>query len=198
MEVVAAVATREGCTPAQALLLWNIQRGVTTIPKPDNLEQLKENIATLQIPVKLSQASIDELLSLSDPERSILDAFGTAVQYFKPEMIVLSPSAQAAVSRNEALQIADSAAKGVKITKPAPGPMLPPDFLADGPDATILSEPHGRVSGFHLFVSYRVWCEKETAERLYLMADDKRLAVSPHGQPIRKYIQTQATQHIFH
>ena len=185
-ETVVSVAEASGCTPAQTLLLWNIQRGVATIPKPDNLLHIKENIATLDIPAKLSKASMEKLLSLSNGEElGVVASLPELIRYMRPDMIVLSPAAQAAVAENEALQIAETASKGNGTPKKSPGPILPPDYLADGPDAKIVSEPHGRVSGFHLFFSYRVWCEKETAERLYLLSDDKRLAVTSHGKPIR-------------
>ena len=41
--VVAAAAARLGCTPAQALLAWNLRRGACVVPKSVTAERIEEN-----------------------------------------------------------------------------------------------------------------------------------------------------------
>jgi alcohol dehydrogenase (NADP+) len=45
-QVVQDVAKIRGCTPAQVVLAWNMYRKVSVIPKAQNPEHQKENIAT--------------------------------------------------------------------------------------------------------------------------------------------------------
>ncbi len=195
-DVVRRVAQREGCTAAQALLMFNAQRGVATIPKPDTIDQMRENIDTLQIRYKLADTSMTELRALEDVEKT----FGAAsakigmemhgMDFMSPEMIILSDAAQAAIAQADAHEAAMSLAEtgqtpqSVAVIEQEKDTVVP-DFLAEG---LMRSEAHGLVSGFHAFLSHRVWCEKDTAEKMFLTMDDKRLRVTEKGRPIRSVI----------
>jgi len=66
--VVLEVAARAGCTPAQALLAWALQRGTSVIPKSVNPERMQENLAASE-------------LTLSAQDRDALDALDRARRY---------------------------------------------------------------------------------------------------------------------
>lgn len=43
--VVTAISSRLGCTPAQVVLRWAVQRGYSIVPKSSHLERLRENLS---------------------------------------------------------------------------------------------------------------------------------------------------------
>ncbi len=47
--VINAIATEQGCSAAQVLLAWAIQRGIPTIPKSVNPERLQQNLRAADI-----------------------------------------------------------------------------------------------------------------------------------------------------
>jgi len=68
--VIAAIAVEHGCSPAQVLLAWHLQRGISTIPKSVSPARLRENLAAADVelsPDALSQiAALDQGLRLVD------------------------------------------------------------------------------------------------------------------------------------
>ena len=47
--LIASIAEAHGCTPAQVLLAWHVQRGVSVIPKTVKRQRLEENLAAADI-----------------------------------------------------------------------------------------------------------------------------------------------------
>lgn len=68
--VIAAIAAEHGCTPAQVLLAWHVQRGISTIPKSVTPARLAENLAAADI--ELTPADLDRIAAL-DQNRRLLD-----------------------------------------------------------------------------------------------------------------------------
>lgn len=64
--VVAEVAKRVGCTPAQAVLAWHLQRGNIVFPKSTTPERIKENIAACE--VELDNADLAAISGLDRGE----------------------------------------------------------------------------------------------------------------------------------
>jgi len=68
--VIAAIAAEHGCSPAQVLLAWHLQRGISTIPKSVSPARLRENLAAADVelsPDALSRiAALDQGLRLVD------------------------------------------------------------------------------------------------------------------------------------
>ena len=68
--VIAAIAVEHGCSPAQVLLAWHLQRGISTIPKSVSPARLRENLAAADVelsPDALSRiAALDQGLRLVD------------------------------------------------------------------------------------------------------------------------------------
>lgn len=60
--VVVAIAQRLGRTPAQILLRWLIQRGLSAVPKSTNPQRLRENLDVFGF--KLSDEDCHELANL--------------------------------------------------------------------------------------------------------------------------------------
>ncbi|QBX35999.1 aldo/keto reductase [Paracoccus liaowanqingii] len=59
---VTGAAARIGCSPAQVILRWHIQHGLSVIPKSENPERLAENLAALDIRLTEDEmAAIDAL-----------------------------------------------------------------------------------------------------------------------------------------
>lgn len=59
---IRAVCKKHSCTPAQAILSWNISRGVAVIPKTVTYARLKENFGALE--VNLDDSDIDAIKEL--------------------------------------------------------------------------------------------------------------------------------------
>jgi methylglyoxal/glyoxal reductase len=69
--VVAALATKHGKTPAQIILRWNIQLGVSTIPKSSNPKRIEENFNIFDF--QLSNEDMIELGKLNENFRVVED-----------------------------------------------------------------------------------------------------------------------------
>ncbi|MEQ1729287.1 MAG: aldo/keto reductase [Vicinamibacterales bacterium] len=61
-EVIVAIAATQRCTPAQVLLAWHVQRGVSVIPKTTRPDRLRENLAAADI--ALTPADMQRIASL--------------------------------------------------------------------------------------------------------------------------------------
>ena len=68
--VIGAIAAEHGCSPAQVLIAWQLQSGISTIPKSVSPARLLENLAAAEItltPVDLERiAQLDQHLRLVD------------------------------------------------------------------------------------------------------------------------------------
>jgi alcohol dehydrogenase (NADP+) len=64
--VVEDVADAAGVTPAEAVLAWNVQRGVVPIPSSVDPDHVVANLAAAR--VRLSERGLDRLDGLADPE----------------------------------------------------------------------------------------------------------------------------------
>ncbi len=74
-EVIAAIANEHGCTAAQVLIAWHVQRGVAVIPKTVNPSRLRENLAAADI--RLTPADLERIASLDRHYRFLDGAFWT-------------------------------------------------------------------------------------------------------------------------
>ena len=70
---VVAIAGRHGCTPAQVLIRWALQRGTSVIPKSSNPERIAQNLAAADVP--LSDGDMRELAALDRAYRFIDGTF---------------------------------------------------------------------------------------------------------------------------
>jgi diketogulonate reductase-like aldo/keto reductase len=60
--VVARVAAEVGCTPAQVLLSWGLQKGLVVLPKSTRAERMAENLAAREITLpEPAMAALDAL-----------------------------------------------------------------------------------------------------------------------------------------
>jgi alcohol dehydrogenase (NADP+) len=71
--VIRSIAQGRGCTPAQVLLAWHVQRGISVIPKSVSPSRLRENLAAAEI--ELSQADLDRIAGLDQNHRLINGSF---------------------------------------------------------------------------------------------------------------------------
>lgn len=71
--VIKSIAQGRGCTPAQVLLAWHIQRGTSVIPKSVTPSRLRENLAAAEI--ELSQADLNQIAGLDQNYRLIDGSF---------------------------------------------------------------------------------------------------------------------------
>jgi len=71
--VIGAIASERGCTPAQVLLAWHVQRGISTIPKSVTPARLRENLAAAEI--ELSQADLKRIAALDQNIRLVNGSF---------------------------------------------------------------------------------------------------------------------------
>ncbi|WP_232962190.1 aldo/keto reductase [Paracoccus tegillarcae] len=65
---VASIAERLDCTPAQVVLRWHLQHGLSVIPKSERPERLNENFHCLDI--ELSMADMEALDALDQGNRT--------------------------------------------------------------------------------------------------------------------------------
>lgn len=72
--MIGAIATERGCTPAQVLLAWHLQRGISTIPKSVSPARLRENLAAAEIEL-LRLISIERIAALDQNTRLVNGAF---------------------------------------------------------------------------------------------------------------------------
>ena len=60
--IIKEIAKNKGCTPAQVLVRWSIQKGYIPLPKSDNPERIKENCRVFNFELLQEEvASLDEL-----------------------------------------------------------------------------------------------------------------------------------------
>ena len=71
--VVAGIAARIGCTPAQVLIRWALERGIAVIPKSVNPKRLAENFAAAE--VSLAEEDMASLAALDRAHRFIDGTF---------------------------------------------------------------------------------------------------------------------------
>lgn len=74
-DTVVAIAVSLGCTTAQVLIRWAIERGAAVIPKSTNPERLAENLAASKL--KLSPADMSALAELEAGFRYVHGEFWT-------------------------------------------------------------------------------------------------------------------------
>jgi D-xylose reductase len=79
--VVTGIAAAIGCTPAQVVLRWGMQRGTAVIPKTSRPERLRENLAACEFTLSAEQmqaiSSLDRGRRFNDPGDFCERAFGT-------------------------------------------------------------------------------------------------------------------------
>jgi diketogulonate reductase-like aldo/keto reductase len=63
---VAEIAAARGISPVQAILAWHVARGVVPLPKSQNPDRQRENLAAAEI--RLSDAEIDAITALGRPD----------------------------------------------------------------------------------------------------------------------------------
>ena len=73
--VIHAIAKRHDCTPAQILIAWHVNRGISTIPKSVTPSRLRENLAAADI--VLAPADMEQIAALDQHYRLIDGAFWT-------------------------------------------------------------------------------------------------------------------------
>ena len=75
--LIAAIAAEHGCSSAQVLLAWHLQRGISTIPKSVSPTRLRENLAAAEVelsPDALTRiAALDQGLRLVDGSFWVMD-----------------------------------------------------------------------------------------------------------------------------
>ena len=65
-EAVAEIAAARGISPVQAILAWHVARGVVPLPKSQNPDRQRENLAAAEI--RLSDAEVDAITALGRPD----------------------------------------------------------------------------------------------------------------------------------
>ena len=78
-EILQDIAEAHGRTVAQVILRWNLQRGVTVIPKSTRQERIEENFGIWDF--TLSDAEMEKINTLD------LGYVGEAVKHFNPEFV---------------------------------------------------------------------------------------------------------------
>ena len=90
--VIGSIAAEHGCSAAQVLLAWHLQRGVSTIPKSVTPARLRENLAAADLnlsPADLERiASLDQGLRLVDGSFWLLDGSPWTLQSLWDDVIV--------------------------------------------------------------------------------------------------------------
>jgi alcohol dehydrogenase (NADP+) len=67
--VIQGIAQARGCTPAQVLLAWHVQRGISVVPKSIHPARLRENFAAAEI--QLTPADLERIAGLDRKFRFI-------------------------------------------------------------------------------------------------------------------------------
>jgi diketogulonate reductase-like aldo/keto reductase len=78
-EMLKGIAEAHQKTIAQIILRWNVQRGVTVIPKSTHQNRIEENLAIWDF--SLTDAEMAQISSLD------LGYVGDAVKHFNPEFV---------------------------------------------------------------------------------------------------------------
>jgi alcohol dehydrogenase (NADP+) len=68
--VIGAIAAEHGCSPAQVLIAWQLQGGLSTIPKSVSPERLRQNLAAAEL--QLTAADLERIAGL-DQHRRLVD-----------------------------------------------------------------------------------------------------------------------------
>lgn len=68
--VIGAIAAEHGCSPAQVLIAWHLQSGISTIPKSVSPARLRENLAAAEL--QLTPADLERIAGL-DQHRRLVD-----------------------------------------------------------------------------------------------------------------------------
>jgi len=71
--VIVAIAAEHGCSPAQVLIAWHLQSGISTIPKSVSPVRLRENLAAAEI--KLTPADLERMAKLDQKLRLVDGSF---------------------------------------------------------------------------------------------------------------------------
>ncbi|MFM7266800.1 MAG: aldo/keto reductase [Cyanobium sp.] len=71
--VIGAIAAEHGYSPAQVLLAWHLQSGISTIPKSVNPGRLQQNLAAAEI--TLTPADLEQIAALDQNLRLVNGAF---------------------------------------------------------------------------------------------------------------------------
>jgi alcohol dehydrogenase (NADP+) len=71
--VIRSIAEAHGRTPAQVLIAWHVQRGISTIPKSVTPARLRENLAAAQL--ELTSTELERIAGLDQGCRLIAGAF---------------------------------------------------------------------------------------------------------------------------
>jgi alcohol dehydrogenase (NADP+) len=71
--VIGSIAQKHGCTAAQVLIAWHVNRGISAIPKSVSPSRLRENFAAADI--VLSDAAMESIARLNQNYRLIDGAF---------------------------------------------------------------------------------------------------------------------------
>lgn len=71
--VIQSIAQERGCTPAQVLLAWHVQRGISVIPKSVSPSRLHENLAAAE--VELTPSDLELIAGLDQNYRLIAGDF---------------------------------------------------------------------------------------------------------------------------
>jgi alcohol dehydrogenase (NADP+) len=71
--VIKSIAEAHGCTPAQVLIAWHVQRGISVIPKSVTPSRLRENFAAGEI--ELSSVDLERIAGLDRHYRLIAGNF---------------------------------------------------------------------------------------------------------------------------
>jgi alcohol dehydrogenase (NADP+) len=68
--VISAIAAEHGCSPAQVLIAWHLQSGISTIPKSVSPARLQQNLAAADL--ELSPSDLERIAGL-DQHRRLVD-----------------------------------------------------------------------------------------------------------------------------
>jgi alcohol dehydrogenase (NADP+) len=71
--VIGAIAAEHGCSPAQVLIAWQLQCGISTIPKSVSAARLRENLAAAAI--ELTAADLERIGELDQHLRLVDGSF---------------------------------------------------------------------------------------------------------------------------
>ena len=71
--VIGAIAAEHGCSPAQVLLAWQLEGGISTIPKSVSPARLQENLAAAEI--TLTPADLERIAALDQNLRLVNGSF---------------------------------------------------------------------------------------------------------------------------
>jgi 2,5-diketo-D-gluconate reductase A len=74
--VVVEVAERHGRTPAQVVLRWHIELGLTTVPKSSDPDRLRQNLDIFDFSLSADEVSAISALDRGDAAGADSDAFG--------------------------------------------------------------------------------------------------------------------------